>query len=89
MLTEENEEKTLLNTKYFTIRALQETPIPWKARLKNAQTTTQSQPSPRSYLEEWPRSLTKGLEDWNLEDGLILHRGHIYVPKDDILRREL
>src|SRR6266404_1057095 len=30
MPTEESEEKTLLNTKYFTIRALQETSILWK-----------------------------------------------------------
>jgi hypothetical protein len=25
--------------------------------------------------------IAKGLEDWNLEEGLILHKGKIYVPK--------
>ncbi len=37
MLSEESKEKTLLNTKYFTIRALQDTSVSWKAHLKNAQ----------------------------------------------------
>jgi len=35
------------------------------------------------------RSIIKGLEDWNLEDGIILYRGHIYVPKDPDLRRDI
>src|SRR6266436_2690941 len=75
MLTEESEEKTLLNTKYFTIRALQETTIPWKARLRNAQNyDTEVSQALEAILKNGPRSLTKGLEDWNLEDGLILHR---------------
>jgi hypothetical protein len=29
-----------------------------------------------------PIKLQKGLEEWNQENGLILHRGKIYVPKD-------
>ncbi len=87
ILTEESKEKTLLNTKYFTIRALQETSIPWKAHLKNAQNyDTEVSQALEAILKNGPCSLTKGLEDWNLEDGLILHCGHIYVPKDNILR---
>ena len=27
-----------------------------------------------------PRSLKKGLQEWNEEDGLVLHRGKVYVP---------
>jgi hypothetical protein len=39
-----------------------------------------------------PVKLQKGLEEWNQENGLILHRGKIYVPKDrqlwdDIIQR--
>ena len=37
-------------------------------------------------LKNGPCSLTKGLEEWNLEDGIILYRGQIYVPRDDNLR---
>ena len=40
-------------------------------------------------LRNGPRSVIKGLEDWNLEDGIILYRGHIYVPKDPDLRRDI
>jgi hypothetical protein len=30
-------------------------------------------------LKNRPRSLVKGLEEWNLEDGIILHKGVICV----------
>ncbi|THH05354.1 hypothetical protein EW146_g9922, partial [Bondarzewia mesenterica] len=36
-----------------------------------------------------PRTMSKGMEEWNTEDGLILFRGRIYVPKDQDLRREI
>ena len=36
-----------------------------------------------------PRSMISGLKEWNLEDGLILFRGKIYVPKDNELRKEV
>ena len=40
-------------------------------------------------LKSGPRSLTKGLEEWNLEDGVILFRGQVYIPKDEELQREI
>jgi len=36
-----------------------------------------------------PKSLRKGLEDWNTEDGLLLYKGRIYVPKNEIVRRDI
>src|SRR5271168_1993349 len=36
-----------------------------------------------------PRAITQGLKEWNFEDGLILYRGKIYVPKNIELRREV
>ena len=36
-----------------------------------------------------PVKVKKGLEEWNFEDGLIIFRGKIYVPKDTNLRREI
>jgi hypothetical protein len=36
-----------------------------------------------------PRSLGKGLQEWNYEDGLILFQGKIYVPNNTALRREV
>src|SRR6202158_3836631 len=40
-------------------------------------------------LKNGPRSLTKGLEEWNLEDGIILYRGQVYIPKEESLRRDI
>lgn len=39
--------------------------------------------------KQGPGAMTKGLDDWTLEDGLILYRGLIYVPNDLELRREV
>ena len=36
-----------------------------------------------------PKSLRKGLEEWNTEEGLLLYKGRIYVPNDDKLRAEI
>lgn len=36
-----------------------------------------------------PRLLKRGLEEWNTENGLLLFRGKVYVPKDLELRKEL
>src|ERR1700749_1278773 len=36
-----------------------------------------------------PRALSKGIEEWNFEDGLILKRGRIYVPSNPDLRRTI
>lgn len=36
-----------------------------------------------------PRSMRLGLQEWNLEDGLILFRGKVYVPRNQELRREI
>jgi hypothetical protein len=36
-----------------------------------------------------PRALRKGLEEWNTEDGLILYRGKVYIPKDPELQRRI
>ena len=40
----------------------------------------------KSVLKNGPRSITKGLEDWNLKDGIILYRGQVYIPKNLDLR---
>jgi hypothetical protein len=39
--------------------------------------------------ENGSRSLLKGLQEWNLDNSLILFRDKIYVPKDNNLRREV
>lgn len=36
-----------------------------------------------------PRALQKDMEDWDTEEGLILFRGKVYVPKDPELRHRV
>jgi hypothetical protein len=40
-----------------------------------------------SIKKNGPQSLSKGLQEWNYEDGLILFRGKIYIPKNNELRK--
>ena len=35
------------------------------------------------------KSLKKGLEDWNTEEGLLLYKGKIYIPNNTELRAEI
>jgi transposase InsO family protein len=90
-----DDKRVLLNSKFFSIRATRPTAIEplnstIRQRIKTAQSyDTEVSRALETILKSGPRTLTKGLEDWNLEDGIILHRGHVYVPKDDSLRRDL
>jgi hypothetical protein len=87
-----DDKRVLLDAKFFAVRAMQLTPVPTdlRQRIKNSQTYDSAvSHALETILHNGPRSLTKGLENWNLEDGLILHRGHIYVPKDNDLRHDI
>ena len=33
--------------------------------------------------------ISKGLEDWNYENGLILYRGHVYIPNNLKLQKDI
>lgn len=36
-----------------------------------------------------PRKLVNGLVEWEEENGLVYHKGKVYIPKTDNLRREV
>jgi len=83
----------LLTPDKFRIQALQTTaiPIPIDTELKAAiQEAIQSDRLAGQLLKEillsGSRSITKGLQEWNYEKGLILHKGLIYVPKNNNLK---
>ena len=40
----------------------------------------------KEILLSGPRSFTKGLQDWNYEDGLILFKGLVYVPNNRVFQ---
>jgi hypothetical protein len=80
----DNEEWTLLDAKFFSARATCATAITSQGdpslcdRLQQAQEfDTEVSQALEPILKNGLRSVTKGLEDWNLENGIILHRGHI------------
>jgi hypothetical protein len=91
-----NEERVLLDSKFFSARAARPTAVtvlgdvPLKQHIKSAQEYDKEVSiALESILKNGPWSITKGLEDWNLEDGVILYRGQVYVPRDEILRKDI
>ena len=40
-------------------------------------------------LKNGPRTISRGLEDWNIENRIILYKEHIYIPKDLNLQQEI
>jgi len=95
-IASDNAERILLTPDKFRIQALQTTaiPIPTDTELKAAiQEAIQSDRLAGQLLKEillsGPRSITKGLQEWNYENGLILHKGLVYIPKNDNLKRRV
>jgi hypothetical protein len=87
-----NEEHVLLHSNFFSARAAHPTAVtalgdlPLKQQIKSVQEYDKEVSiALESILKNGPRSITRGLEDWNLEDGVILYRGQVYVPKDETL----
>ena len=76
------ESQVLFNSKFFSVHTTWPTPIDntsIRQCIKNAQTyNSEVSTALETILHSGPWSLTKGLEDWNLEEGIILYRGHIY-----------
>ena len=95
-LAHNNEDCVLLDNKFFAVRATQPAVVSIQGdttlrdRIKSAQTyDTEVSKALESILKNGPRSISKGLEDWILEDGLIFYRGQIYIPKDLGLHRDI
>jgi len=81
-------EKFLLKPEQFHIRALHNMAIPMgiNEELKEAiqeaiKTDTLTGQKLKDILTSGPRQVNKGLQEWNYEDGLILYKGLIYIPK--------
>jgi hypothetical protein len=88
-IASDNFEKILLTPDKFRIQALRTTAIPTgiDAELKAAiQLALKSDlvtgQKVKDLLLSGPRSATKGLQDWNYEEELLLYKGLVYIPKD-------
>ena len=91
----DNEEVTLLKPEFFAIRALQQGHLVIEGAeediLSKVRKAKELDESVVKAVEEMKRAPVKRLrsEEWSEEQGLILFRGKVYVPKDMQLRREL
>ncbi|TFY53498.1 hypothetical protein EVG20_g10090 [Dentipellis fragilis] len=90
---DDNTERVLLDPKFFQVRAacpaavtsLGDTTL--QQCIQDAKTKdTEVVNALDAILNNGPRSLVKSLQEWNLEDGLVLFRGKVYVPADQELR---
>jgi len=86
-------EKFLLKPEQFHIQALHNTAIPTgtnkdlKAAIQEAiKTDKLTGQKLKDILASGPRQVTKGLQEWNYEDGLILYKGLIYIPNNKELK---
>lgn len=92
----DNANRTLLDRELFRMHAMRR----GMARIEGDTTLLRRIRGSRSWDEELveaiealkgkaPVSLKKELQDWNTEDGLLLYRGKVYVPKDEAIRRDI
>jgi hypothetical protein len=86
----------LLTPDKFRIQALQMTAIPMgiNTELKQAireaiETDRLTGKKLKDILLNGPHDAAKGLQEWNLEDGLILYKGLVYVPNNENLKRKV
>jgi hypothetical protein len=40
----------------------------------------------KEILLSGPRHITKGLQEWNYENGLMLYKGLVYIPNNEALK---
>jgi len=95
-IVSDNADKILLTPDKFGIQALETMAIPLatdNALKATIQDTIKSDRLAGQLLNEilisGLKNITKGLQDWNYEDGLILHKGLVYIPKNDNLKRRI
>jgi len=95
-IASKNAEQVLLTPEKFHIRALYNTAIPTgmdldlKAALEEgikADRVTGNKL--KEILTSGPRHITKGLQDWNYENGLFLYKELVYVPNNKNLKRKV
>src|SRR5579863_9720378 len=95
-IASENTEKVLLTPDKFGIQSLHTTAIPVKmdndlkltiqTAITNDKLTGQKL---KDILTSGPRRITKGLQEWNYENGLILYKGLVYVPNNNALKQRI
>ncbi len=94
-MPQDNEHCILLDSKFFAVRAIQ--PLTIESNdLNICKQITQAQhynqqvsQALETILKNGHKTILKGLEDWNYENGLILYKGHIYIPDNLELQKDI
>ena len=94
--TEDNLGRTMLQPSHFQVMAAKRghlSVVPEKALLRRIRECGEREQEVVDALGKLnslgPARLQNDLVDWNTEQGLLLYRGQVYVPKDDALRAEI
>jgi hypothetical protein len=89
-------EKFLLKPKQFKIQALHNTiiPIGMDIDLKEAieegiKEDHLTGDKLKEILLSGPRHITKGLQEWNYKNGLMLYKGLVYIPNNEALKQKV
>ena len=90
-----NTNKILLRPEFFRVAAIDsshDSPINNDLILKEIKEALLNDNITQNYrdlLKSGPREFSKQLQDWNYENGLLLHCGKVYIPKsqDEDLRQ--
>ena len=83
----DNQDKILLKPEFFAISALEATHESLVnddqilKEIKEALLSDDVTKDYKSLLQSGPREFKKSLQDWNYENGLLLYRGKVYIPK--------
>ena len=96
-VVDDNKNKILLKPEYFKIRSIDaqhDAPINDDKLVEEVKLALLKDDYTQKFkdlMRLGPRELGKDLKDWNFENGLLLYRGKIYIPKtiNDDLRRKI
>lgn len=83
----DNEDRILLKPEYFAISAIENSHVSLindEEILRDIKEALLDDEVTRDYkqlLQSGPREFKKSLEEWNYENGLLLRRGKVYIPK--------
>ncbi|PIL29076.1 hypothetical protein GSI_09124 [Ganoderma sinense ZZ0214-1] len=93
---DDNLDRVLLQPDHFRVLAAKRghmSVVPEKALLRRIRECGEREQEVADALSKLdklgPARLQNDLVDWNTEQGLLLYRGRVYVPKDDALRAEI
>ena len=94
-VSSDNIGQTLLKPEFFAIKAMQTShasEVDDAQLLKKIKKALQDDTMTKDYkslFNSGPQEFGKALQEWNFENGLLLHQGKVYVPKDRELHLEL